>query len=314
MQSLGPTSNARTAGPVSTSVVRAAIAVCRDALHWRDDLRGILLAAGVPRQLYERYDQLGMSKAKMARAIFDELHEQGSAGYVVQRKIIEELCSMRRPHADAPDQKAGSEALTELKRAAQDHKILVDPEVAAAAARRAADKRRVQVLQERQQLLGELRPKFLNLVRQDAGEAAQRRGYELEKLLAQLFRAYDLDYRPSYRTTHEQLDGSFHFRGFTYLVEARWRTAQPDLGDLLDFKGKVDGKLDSTRGAFVSMAGYDTEVLDHFVRNSRGSRNNIIMFTGRDISQLFEGRIGLVDALTKKVDAAEQEGRALCEL
>lgn len=38
------------------------------------------------------------------------------------------------------------------------------------------------------------------------------------------------------------------------------------------------------------------------------------MFTGRDMSQLFEGRIGLVDALTKKVDADEQEGRALCEL
>ncbi|MEU8783246.1 hypothetical protein [Streptomyces sp. NPDC048637] len=83
---------------------------------------------------------------------------------------------------------------------------------------------------------------------------------------------------------------------------------------MLDFKGKVDGKLDSTRGAFVSMAGYDPDVLDHFVRNARGSRNNIIMFTGQDVSQLFEGRIGLLDALTKKVDAAEQEGRALCEL
>ncbi len=62
------------------------------------------------------------------------------------------------------------------------------------------------------------------------------------------------------------------------------------------------------------MAGYDPDVLDHFVRNARGSRNNVIMFTGRDVSQLFEGRIGLLDALTKKVDAAEQEGRALCEL
>ncbi|MFF7094160.1 hypothetical protein ACFY9A_17430 [Streptomyces rubradiris] len=254
-----------------------------------------------------------MSKAKIARAVFDELHEQGSAGHAVQRKIIEELCHMRKPHSDAPDQKAGKEALAELKQAAQDHKILVDPELAAAAARRAAEKRRLQVIQERQQLLGELRTKFLYLVGQDAG-MAQRRGYELEKLLAQLFRAYDLDYRPSYRTAHEQIDGSFHFRGFTYIVEARWRTAKPDLGDLLDFKGKVDGKLDSTRGAFVSMAGYDPEVLDYFVRNSRGSRNNIIMFTGGDISQLFEGHIGLVDALTKKVDAAEQEGQALCEL
>ncbi|MCL6302046.1 hypothetical protein [Streptomyces kronopolitis] len=299
---------------MSTSVIRAAIAVCRDALHWRDDLRAIFHTAGVPRQLYNRYDQPGISKAKISRAIFDELHEQGAAGHAIQRKIIEELCNMRKAQADAPDQKAGAEALAELKQVAQEQRVLVDPDRAAATARQAAEKRRLQSLQERQATLGELRIDFLKLVQQDASQSAQRRGYDLEKQFARLFRAYDLDYRPSYRIAHEQIDGSFHFRGFTYLVEARWRTAQPDLGDLLDFKGKVDGKLDSTRGAFVSMAGYDPDVLDHFVRNARGSRNNIIMFTGQDVSQLFEGRIGLLDALTKKVDAAEQEGRALCEL
>ncbi|MFD4788106.1 hypothetical protein ACFWN1_13835 [Streptomyces sp. NPDC058459] len=255
-----------------------------------------------------------MSKAKIARAIFDELQQQGASGYTIQRKIVEELCHMRKPHADAPDQKAGAEALAELKQVAQEQKVLIDPERAAATARRVAEKRRLQLLQERQATIGELRLDFLKLVQPGASESAQRRGYDLEKLFARLFRTYDLDYRPSYRIAHEQIDGSFHFRGFTYIVEARWRTAQPDLGDLLDFKGKVDGKLDSTRGAFVSMAGYDPGVLDHFVHNSRGSRNNVIMFTGQDVSQLFEGRIGLVDALTKKVDAAEQEGRALCEL
>ncbi|UGQ14287.1 hypothetical protein LO772_12250 [Yinghuangia sp. ASG 101] len=315
MESSRSVSHESNAGPLTTAVTRAAVAVCRDALHWRDDLKAIFLAGGVPRQLYERYDQLGFSKVKIARAIFDDLHEKGEAGFTVQRKIIEELCHMGKPHVDAPDQKAGAAALKELKRAAQEHRILVSPAEAAVASRRAAAKRRLQGIQDRQEILGKLRGEFLELVRQDgSGETAQRRGYELEKLFAQLFRAYDLDYRPSYRIAHEQIDGSFHFRGFTYLVEARWRTAQPDLGALLDFKGKVDGKLDSTRGVFISMAGYDPGILDHFVRNSRGSRNNIVMFTGQDVSQLFDGRIGLVDALTKKIDAAEQEGQALCEL
>lgn len=314
VESSKPTNNSGTRGPVPTSVTRAAVAVCRDALHWRDDLRGIFLAAGLPRQVYERYDQLGMSKAKIARAIFDDLYEQGAAGHAVQRKIIEELCQMKKPHSDAPDKKAGTEALAELKRLAKEQKVLVDTEQAAVTARRAAEKRRLQVLQERQLTLGELRTDFIELSRQKAGESLQRRGYDLEKLLARLFRSYDLDYRPSYRLPREQIDGSFHFRGFTYLVEAKWRSKFPDLGDLLDFKGKIDGKIDSTRGVFISMAGFDPQVLDHFVRNSRGSRNNVIMFTGQDISQLFEGRIGLVDALTKKVDAAEQEGQALSEL
>ncbi|WP_052682146.1 restriction endonuclease [Saccharothrix sp. ST-888] len=255
-----------------------------------------------------------MSKAKIARALFDDLGGQGSVGHAVQRKIIEELCQMKRPHADAPDQRAGAEALTELKREAVAEQILVNPEQAATEARKAAEKRRVQAIAERRLILGELCAEFIALVQQGNGQSTQGRGYDFEKLLARLFQVHDLDYRPSYRIDREQIDGSFHFRGFTYLVEARWRSAQPDLGDLLDFKGKVDGKLDSTRGVFISMAGFDPGVLDYFVRNSRGSRNNIIMFTGRDVSQLFEGNIGLVDALTKKVDAAEQEGLALCEL
>jgi hypothetical protein len=57
------------------------------------------------------------------------------------------------------------------------------------------------------------------------------------------------------------------------------------------------------------MAGYDDESLDHVVRTARGSRNNIILFDGRDISLLFEGSIGLIDGLTAKIDAGEQEGR-----
>ncbi len=316
MPSSRPMSSVGSPGPVPTGVIRAAIAVCRDAMHWHDDLRGIVIAAGVPRQMYDRYALPGVSKVKVARAIFDDLGERGPSGYATQRKIIEELCQINKPLNDTQDPKAGTAALAELKREALAVMTLVDPEQAAATARRAAQNRKLQLLEERRATLGELRSEFLTLVRQDDGTVVQRqrRGYDLEKLLARLFRAYELDYRPSYRLDHEQIDGSFHFRGFTYLVEAKWRAVPPDLGDLLHFKGKVDGKLDSTRGAFISMANYDPEILYNFVRNSRGSRNNIIMFTGADITQLFDGHIGLEAALTKKVDAAEQEGRALCEL
>lgn len=36
-----------------------------------------------------------------------------------------------------------------------------------------------------------------------------------------------MDYRPSYRNAHEQVDGAFDYKSFTYLVEARWRAAAP---------------------------------------------------------------------------------------
>ena len=66
--------------------------------------------------------------------------------------------------------------------------------------------------------------------------------------------------------------GSFHFRGFTYLVEARWRGQPPTTGDLADFKVKVDGKLESTRGLFISIIGFNDEILAHFA-NVSGKRN-----------------------------------------
>jgi hypothetical protein len=297
-------------GPVPATAELAAITVCRDAFHWRDDVRAIFVSAGVPRALYDKYNDLGVSKAKIARYIFDDLRTAGEAGAATQRKIINELCRMTKPHPDAPDQTAGMIALTNLKDEAGKAHLWVSPERAASDARRAANERHAQAVQDRRATLGSLRDRYVKLTRLDpcSGAERQRRGYDFERLLADLFRVHDLEYRPSYRVKGEQIDGAFHFRGFTYLAETRWRADVPDLGHLVEFKAKVDGKFDSTRGIFVSMAGFDQAVVDHVVRVARGTKNNIILFDGRDISLLFEGSIGLVDALTAKVDAAEQEG------
>jgi hypothetical protein len=136
----------------------------------------------------------------------------------------------------------------------------------------------------------------------------QRRGYDFERLLVDLFAAAEITYKPPYRAEHKQIDGSFHFRGFTYLVEAKWRSTQPDFGDLAKFKANVDGKLDSTRGAFISIAGFDDNVLEHLLRVARGSRNNLVLVDAYDLVSILEGRISLPDALAEKIDAAEQRG------
>ncbi|MEV0623690.1 hypothetical protein AB0I81_60965 [Nonomuraea sp. NPDC050404] len=291
---------------------RAVIAVCRDAFYFRDDVRAVFVQAGTPRALYDKYDDPTLySKAKIARAVWDELGDMGTPGHVIQKKVVMELCRMRRPHSDASDQQAGMTAIEELKHEAQASLTLVDPERAAAEARRAASQRRATAVQERQHRLGQLRINFLtlsSLVPRSDGER-QSRGYKLERLLTDLCRLHDLEYKPPYRITGEQIDGSFHFRGFTYLVEAKWRSSTPTAGDLLEFKAKVDGKIDSTRGLYISMAGFDDNVLNHAFQVARGTRNNLVLMDGRDIAQIFEGRFGLIDALTYKIDAAEQGGK-----
>lgn len=109
------------------TVQSAAVRACRDALHWRDGLRALFTSAGVPASLYDRYDIPGNSKAKIAWAVFSTLQDCGESGYALQRKVVEELCRMTKPSPDAQDQRAGKEALAELKREATAAKVLVDP-------------------------------------------------------------------------------------------------------------------------------------------------------------------------------------------
>jgi hypothetical protein len=99
-----------------------------------------------------------------------------------------------------------------------------------------------------------------------AKDDPQARGYSLEDLLAELCEANEIQYRRPFKTQTEQMDGHFKFKGFDYLVEARWRREQPDLQDLGGFKTKVDKMISSTRGLFLSVVGFRPEVVNEIVK------------------------------------------------
>lgn len=298
--------------PVSEGVRAAVIRVCRDAFYYRDDVRAVFIDAGCPEAIYDKYDSPENSKPKIARFVLNDLRVLGERGAAVQRKIVTELCRMDRPRPDATDPAKGREALADLKREASERQLLVDPEKAAAKQRQARAEQQVRAQTRRQERLGELRQRFYDHMKDRTRTAAeiQQRGYALEGLLADIFELYDLEHRRPYRSRHEQVDGSLHFRGFTYLIEAKWESQPPSFGDLAKFKANVDGKAESTRGLFVAMAGFDDNALEHMFEVARNSRNNLILVDGQDMITIFEGRIALADALIAKIDAAEQEGKA----
>jgi hypothetical protein len=68
--------------------------------------------------------------------------------------------------------------------------------------------------------------------------------------------------------------------GPPYLVEARWRKGQPTEADLAALKTKVDKKITSTRGLFVSILGFRQEVVLEF---TRGVTSNIVLMDGMDL-------------------------------
>lgn len=283
-------------------VREAIVQVCGKAFWLKDPLRSFFTSAGVPPELFDRFAD--ESKYKIARHILSELDAMGEEGHLVQRKIVTELCRLRNvPDASVPDRDAGLEALRWLKELALGQKLVVEEGRSAEQQRAQEARMRQAALAARAQKMDELRRTFAAMA--TSRDDPQERGYGLEDLLAELFELHEIPYRRPYRTPTEQIDGHFEFKGFDYLVEARWRKEPPSQADLAALKIKVDKKITSTRGVFISIVGFRQEVVVHF---TEGVTSNIILIDGMDLSLILEGQISLTDALDIKIQKAAQEG------
>lgn len=285
-------------------VKTAMIEVCGRAFYYKGNLFDVLARAGVPEDMFRRYES--DAKFVIARNVIRELEQMGEEGKVTQRRLLTELSSFRSLPDAAADPDSGLGALRRLKELAAQHDLLVQKE-RDEARRRQEEARRSQAIQ-REAKLKELYGIFCEMA---SSCDHQARGYDLERLLSELFPLFGLEYRPPYRTTGEQIDGSFHFRGFDYIVESRWRQDRATLANLLEFKGKVDRKIESTRGLFLSILGFMPDAPD---RLRQAGSANLILIDGGDLTLILEGRIGLVEALEAKADKAYQEGRLFYSL
>ncbi|MDX8469791.1 restriction endonuclease [Mesorhizobium sp. VK25A] len=135
----------------------------------------------------------------------------------------------------------------------------------------------------------------------------QERGLRFEGFLSELFCAFELAPRGSFRLVGEQIDGSFRLDGQTYLVEAKWHGPQIGFADLMTFSGKVGGKASWSRGLFVSNSGFTAEGLEAF---ARGRQTNLICVDGLDLYEVLDGRVSLTDVLRHKDRRAAETNRA----
>jgi len=282
-------------------VKNALIQVSGRAFWYKQPLFDVLARAGISEDLYMRYEH--EPKFKIIRHLLRDLEAMGEDGYLLQRRLLTELCKLRTlPDTEVPDRDAGLDALRALKNLAHEHD-LVAKEDRARARRRVTDADALtQRARERERRLKELYQAYSEM---SSSADHQGRGYALEDLLKESFALFELRYRKSYRVEGEQIDGWFHFGGFDYLVEARWRSEPPTLQELLAFKGKADRKIESTRGLFISVVGFR---LDTIQRLREAGPANLILMDGHDLALILEGRVSLTDALQAKVDKACQEG------
>lgn len=134
---------------------------------------------------------------------------------------------------------------------------------------------------------------------------AQGRGYAFEKFLKDVFDAYGMSARASFRLRGEQIDGSFLLGDQTYLLEARWRDAKADVQALHAFNGKVEEKASWSRGLIISQSGFTEDGLHAFGRGKR-----VICMDGLDLHEVLSGQLHLADVIALKVRRAAETGKA----
>ena len=137
------------------------------------------------------------------------------------------------------------------------------------------------------------------------------RGFAFEKFLSEAFALFNLAPRGSFRLIGEQIDGSFHLDGETYLLEARWQGPKIGNRELQAFAGSVHSKSAWTRGLFVSYSGFTDEGLEAF---ARGNATRIICMTGEELWQVMNQKLDPAEVLTCKTRRAAETGKAFVDL
>jgi hypothetical protein len=151
------------------------------------------------------------------------------------------------------------------------------------------------------QKLGDIKNRYMALV---TSPNAQQRGFELEKVMYDLFELFDLDPKASFRNTGEQIDGAFALDGTDYLFEAKWQQASCDAADLDTFSAKVRRKLENTLGVFLSINGFSK---DGVTAHASGGVV-IILIDGADLMAVMEERIDFVSLIQRKKQHAARTG------
>ncbi|MFV0324667.1 MAG: restriction endonuclease [Bacteroides xylanisolvens] len=267
-------------------------------------MESFLISAGTPPLQARKYKD--EYKFVWAKKLLNELSESNE-GIVIQHKILRSFFDLR----DLPDKslagKERNEGLGELRGLKE---IIIELNLVDKQRKDEGDLRK-RLLEEKSKIIAQRSDRLCELKnvfnKRLTSSNRQEAGYDLEDILMRLFSLSEIEYKKSYKTSTQQIDGSFSFEGFDYLVEAKWRKDQPNEGEIGSFQRKVDTKLKSTRGIFVSVSGFRNEVIEAFNNNT-----NILLMDGIDLTHLLEGRIELKELLSMKIKYAAQYGKCHC--
>ncbi|HVG28170.1 MAG TPA: restriction endonuclease [Pyrinomonadaceae bacterium] len=282
------------------------------SIYWyKKDLRSFLNNCVSDRGIISRTDWQAY-KRQIVSDIVDYLCANQDKYFDDIQRLFHEIAKMEsfRHLEELEDGKQKAEkakkAVADLRRLVLTHDEVVDEEKLVLE-RRSKAAERIQNSQAISEHLNDIRSRYMSLV---TSTETNKRGFDLEKILYDLFELFDLDPKASFRNRGEQIDGAFTLEGTDYLFEAKWQKSPADIQDLDAFSGKVQRKLDNTLGLFLSINDFSPDA----VAAHSTSRRVTILMTGADLMAVLEGRIDFVTLLQRKRRHASQTGNILLRI
>lgn len=287
----------------------AAIMALKEALcsvYWyKPELRGFLKHCLSTPAILNNFNWENV-KRQISSDVIDFLVSNPSAHINDLTKICYEICKMT-DFSHLNQLEDGSQKAEKARSAVVRLKLLVEPHQDVKKEQDEIKKRQVQAankLKENaavRQKLEAIKNQYMVLV---SSENAQKRGFELEKIMYELFELFDLDPKASFKNLGEQIDGAFSLEGTEYLFEAKWQKELVNKADLAVFSDKVKTKLENTLGVFLSINSFSQ---DGVAAHQAGGAS-IILMDGGDLMAVFEERIDFTSLLVRKKRHAAQTG------
>ena len=277
-------------------------------LYWyRKDLRRFLVHVLGETTLLQKYDWEHDYKRHIACDLVDrmaarqDLYQEQLLKLMVDVANVDDFSHLARLEDGERKSKEAKAAVLALRKEIGGLKDFL-ADIEAVEKRRESAAQQVQQVRGLQEKLAELHQMLMQLTIECNH---QKRGYELEKLIRELFALFELDPRASFRLTGEQIDGAFTFDSTDYLFEAKWQKELVGIEELDAFKGKVERKHGNTLGIFLSMNGFSEPAVTQF---SATVRRLVFLIDAMDLMAVLDGRIELPEVLRRKRREAGQSG------
>lgn len=286
-----------------TYPVQEAMVELTGACFWYwESFHNLLRSCGVPKEVYSRYVTPDFNKYQAMRNVLFDLQSSGRTEPL--ESLISTFYRMKTAmDRDRVDEERAKRLLKEFRELIGNDPVETEIQAIERARKQAAAKTRTEAHLAAEGRLAALNTQILELHSSEV-ITPQQRGYKLEELFYELLGISEFDYTGSYRTQGEQIDGHFRYGSFDYLLEIKWTQKVAEQADVSILDGKLKGKAQSTRGFFLSMAGFNKNAIDRF----SGDSPRIVLMDGRDLMLILSGNVSFIDAMKIKVDALVRYG------